>query len=72
MRYYYYGGKASNASLEEQQNGRREMSEREQVSYEKRYDRSVHCLPSDRDLVIEADTVYEIDRQCMRKRNFPN
>lgn len=61
MRYYYYGGKASNASLEEQQNGRREMS-----------DRSVHRLPSDRDLIIEADTVYEIDRQCMRKRKFPN
>lgn len=72
MRYYYYGGKASNASLEEQQNGRREMSDREQVSYEKGYDRSVHRLPSDRDLIIEADTVYEIDRQCMRKRNFPN
>lgn len=61
MRYYYYGGKASDASLEEQQNDRREMP-----------DRSVHRLPSDRDLIIEADTVYEIDRQCMRKRNFPN
>lgn len=71
MRYYYYGGKAGKGSLEEQQNSKRERVDKEQISHDKGYDKSMHHVSRDEDLVIDEDTVYEIDRQCMRKRNFP-
>lgn len=57
MRYYYYGGEDSHR-------------QKQIVHAMHVYDR--HKVPvvnqGDRDLVIEDDTIYEIDRECIRCR----
>ena len=51
MRYYHYGADAVEMPLKS--NGMTESTEEDMASYR------------DRDLVIEEDTIYEIDRECI-------
>lgn len=57
MRYYYYGGEDSHS--QKQVVHAMHVQSRQRVP-------AVH--PGDRDLVIEDDTIYEIDRECIRCR----
>lgn len=57
MRYYYYG----NQSDPEQKQSIHAMHVSDSQSV-----RTVK--PADRDLIIEDDTIYEIDRECLRCR----
>lgn len=57
MRYYYYGDEASSQ--------RRKTIHAMHVD-EPSYDTSDNLR--DRDLIIEEDTIYEIDRECLKCR----
>ncbi len=57
MRYYYYGNQSDH--------GQKQVVHAMHVTDPHRM-RMVK--PGDRDLVIEDDTIYEIDRECLRCR----
>lgn len=57
MRYYYYGNQYD--SQQKQAIHAMHVYDSHRVQMEK---------PEDRDLVIEEDTIYEIDRECLRRR----
>ncbi|MDE6568895.1 MAG: hypothetical protein K2K70_14380 [Lachnospiraceae bacterium] len=56
MRYYYYGNQYDQ---QKQAIHAMHVSDSQGVRAEK---------PDDRDLIIEDDTIYEIDRECLRCR----
>lgn len=57
MRYYYYGNQHDHG--QKQAIHAMHVSDSQSVRAEK---------PGDRDLIIEDDTIYEIDRECLRCR----
>ncbi len=57
MRYYYYGNQYDHG--QKQAIHAMHVSDTQNVRAEK---------PDDRDLIIEDDTIYEIDRECLRCR----
>lgn len=57
MRYYYYGGRPGN--------GQKQSIHAMHV-YDPQLTRK--NKQKDRDLIIEDDTIYEIDRECIRCR----